>query len=272
MEHSTSYKGTREEKQKLKEKDTNNNIGTIIKWTYQNLIPSDKVIRVAKTEADDGIAVAVAYEKLLNSKIIIISGDSDLLQLCDNNVLMMNPKSNSTMDISKIEMKFGKTKIEMSGDVYRKTKILAGDKTDEIEPVFIGCGPNKAYELALSPEKFDLEITQIPERLLNYERNKKLISLDQIPPELHKELEKQYLLIKDSYNGSIRSISSIGSTSEMLTKTSSSTTSGSNISVSVSVTATTTSDKPSETNVKVKTKPILRIVKKVPVILENNTL
>jgi 5'-3' exonuclease len=190
MPHHPSYKDGREEK-------ANHFIGPIIGASYRDLIPKDRVIKVPKTEADDGIAIATQYERKKNSeqKIYIISGDSDLLQLCDENTIQINPKSNTTLSPMPIQIKIGKNRIDVAPDVYLRTKILMGDKTDEIPAVYSGCGPATAHQLAMDNDKFDKEIRNIPERYESYLKNKMLISLWEIPEDLGNALQSTYVKI-----------------------------------------------------------------------------
>jgi 5'-3' exonuclease len=190
MEHLGEYKAKRE---------SCDEIGPIISWTFQHLIPNNRIIKIDRTEADDGIAVAVQYERSISKdkKIYIISGDSDLLQLCDINCWVICPKGNPALKPMPIHVKLDKKKLEVSAEVYLRTKIILGDKTDEIPSIGVGIGPKTAYDYATNAELFDKHVLQRPERLIIYERNKTLISLWSIPINLHKSLEEEYIKIKE---------------------------------------------------------------------------
>ncbi len=92
-------------------------------------------------EADDIIATAA---KLLSSqgyRVVVVSGDKDLLQLVDENVVMWDPMKNKIMDIAAVEKKYN-VKPEQLLDCYA----LMGDTSDNV-PGVPGVGPKTAEKL-----------------------------------------------------------------------------------------------------------------------------
>lgn len=164
------YKGSRQ-----KNNDDIHSPGPVFKYVnknYHNRLEYP-VIRVDTAEADDIIAITTRYfqNEFPSEKIIIITGDHDLLQL--SNVQILN-------------LKFK----EITSDPYISLmiKILAGDPSDNIPPIYKGCGKKTAERLANnSPEL---------EKILNkhgreqYILNRTLVDFDYIPISISSEIEK----------------------------------------------------------------------------------
>lgn len=54
-------------------------------------------------------------------------------------------------------------------------KILAGDKSDNIPPVFPGCGPKTALKLAADPTRLRAKLSENDAHRVNFERNSRLV-------------------------------------------------------------------------------------------------
>jgi len=92
-------------------------------------------------EADDIIATAAKVLSGQGNKVIVVSGDKDLLQLVDDHVVMWDPMKNKIMDSAAIEEKYN-VKPEQLLDCYS----LMGDSADNV-PGVPGVGPKTAEKL-----------------------------------------------------------------------------------------------------------------------------
>lgn len=135
------YKGNREK---------NEDIYTYMTYIYDEFLPNlcddnNKILR-GNYEADDAIAFKIR-EIDDREEVIIISSDHDFLQLVedDNNISLLDAKGNNVAQKKKI---YGKK--------YLKTKILDGDKSDNISPIFSGKNKTKRRDALLEKiEKFN---------------------------------------------------------------------------------------------------------------------
>ena len=92
-------------------------------------------------EADDIIATAAKVLSGQGRRVVVVSGDKDLLQLVDDHVVMWDPMKNKIMDIEAVEEKY-KVKPEQLLDCYS----LMGDSSDNV-PGVPGVGPKTAEKL-----------------------------------------------------------------------------------------------------------------------------
>lgn len=124
-------------------------------------------------EADDCIAI---FTKLKNNtdKILIIANDMDYLQLISPQVKIINLKYHDLTDSKK-----------WSGNPKKDLfyKIIMGDKSDNIPAVLNKCGP-KTAEKCYNDRKYFEERLKKENAYERYEKNKKLIDFNEIPPEL----------------------------------------------------------------------------------------
>ena len=152
-----------------------------------------KVLEVEGAEADDCIAAVVQHIAVTPSeyeKVLILSGDKDFIQL---------QKHNFVKQFSPVLKKF------VSGvdpDIYIREHILKGDRSDGV-PNFLSSDNTFVDELRqkpLSKKKLETWIDLDPEdyctedMMRNYQRNKVLIDLEEIPRELKAEILEQYQL------------------------------------------------------------------------------
>lgn len=146
-----------------------------------------KVMNVPMAEADDVIGV-VAKNFHHNEKILIISGDKDFMQLqAYSNVEQYSP----------VKDEFLKT-----GDpaLFLREHILRGDVGDGVpnylspDDVFVTGGRQRP----MLTVKVDVWIHQQPEEfcdettLKNYQRNKKLVDLNEIPEEVQAAIIEEF--------------------------------------------------------------------------------
>ena len=151
-----------------------------------------KVIEIETAEADDIIAVLVNRLKRITGpnhqkKILILSGDKDFIQLHDNFVRQYNPVLNKFV---------GKGE---TPSLYIKEHILKGDRSDGVpnvlsdDNVFIEGRRQKP----LSKKKINSWVEEVfmtftEEEQKNYDRNRKLIDLSCVPPELQAKINNEF--------------------------------------------------------------------------------
>ena len=107
-----------------------------------------KTIKHGRLEADDCIAILTKkiVETQPDSKIIIITSDTDYLQILQENVTLLNLKfkpvntPKNSFDCSKKNLLY---------------KIIIGDKSDNIPSVFKKCGPKKTLNYINDIELFE---------------------------------------------------------------------------------------------------------------------
>ena len=146
-------------------------------------------LEVQGFEADDIIATLAKYfgEKL-GKKVVIVSGDKDLMQLISENVVIWDPMKDETTDLKLFSERYG---IEPSQ--FKDVLSLAGDTSDNI-PGVPGIGPKTAVKLVTEYQSVEnllerldsLKKGRLKERLLEAKEKlplwKKLTSLDSRVP------------------------------------------------------------------------------------------
>lgn len=173
-EHYKNYKATRDERLDTFNKD-------IFRITYNELIPklkakySFQVISHDRLEADDVIAIMkeeirTCYPDLM---ITIITNDNDYIQLVDSKTIVKNLQGKEIIQ-----------RVSMDPKLYLKTKIIMGDKSDNIPCIMKKVGPKTAEKLALDEENLEKFCQKNPEARVQFEANKLLIDLSCIPSNL----------------------------------------------------------------------------------------
>jgi len=136
-------------------------------------------------EADDIIATIVKTINKINYKIIIISGDKDILQLVDDNVTVLNEHKNILFNREEVYKKYG-----VYPDKLVDMFALVGDKIDNI-PGVPGIGEKTAVKLINNygsiENIFSNYIKDVPyDKLIKYksiiELSKKLLILNSDVP------------------------------------------------------------------------------------------
>lgn len=92
-------------------------------------------------EADDIIGTLAVRASNLGWKTVIVSGDKDLMQLIDENVVMIDTMKDKTYDVAAVKERFG-----VGPDKVMEILGLAGDASDNI-PGVPGIGPKTAQRL-----------------------------------------------------------------------------------------------------------------------------
>jgi DNA polymerase-1 len=98
-------------------------------------------LEVAGFEADDIIATLAAVAVAAGMEVVICSSDKDLLQLCDDDVAVLDTMRNRRLGPAEVREKFG-VPPDRVGDVLA----LMGDSVDNV-PGVAGIGPKTAAEL-----------------------------------------------------------------------------------------------------------------------------
>ncbi len=155
-----------------------------------------KVIEIDTAEADDIIGALV--KKYHDQKILILSGDKDFIQLHTNNVKQYNPV------LSKFVGK-GETP-----SIYIKEHILKGDRSDGIpnvlsdDDVFVeGRRQRPLTKKKIASWVDEVFPTFTEEEQKNYDRNRKLIDLSCIPPELEAKIYNEFDEVKVAHRSKI---------------------------------------------------------------------
>ena len=152
-----------------------------------------KMIKIPGAEADDIIAVVagVVEEELPDVGIVIVSGDSDLLQLGSHSVIQIDAKGEEVTVEKKLAV--DKVHFEPTPANYLIYKILTGDATDAIPSVKHGkCGPKTAAGMISSGADVKAYIRSDPQISEAFVRNATLINLKQIPQVLKESIIAQY--------------------------------------------------------------------------------
>lgn len=100
-----------------------------------------RVLEEPGVEADDLIASAVRELRSLGQKVVIVSGDKDLLQLVDSATTMWDPMKGKVMDAAEVIRKYNVQPGQLL-DCFA----LIGDSSDNI-PGVAGIGPKTAEKL-----------------------------------------------------------------------------------------------------------------------------
>ncbi len=144
------------------------------KSVLMRILPNYGVIFAGDSlEADDVAYLTVKEVRRWNAneRIVVITSDRDYLQMVwDDEIILMDAKGKA---------------IKGSGNAEQDKlmKILAGDPSDNIQPICKGCGKKTAEALAKDPVALQeyLDKHQCKEA---FEKNKLMICMDQIPKEL----------------------------------------------------------------------------------------
>jgi len=157
-----------------------------------------KVIEIDTAEADDIIAALVKKSYYTNQNVLILSGDKDFIQLHNNRVKQYNPV------LSKFVGQ-GETP-----SIYIKEHILKGDRSDGIpnvlsdDDVFVeGRRQRPLTKKKIASWVDEMVMTFTEEEQKNYDRNRKLIDLSLIPPELEAKIYNEFDEVKVAHRSKI---------------------------------------------------------------------
>lgn len=175
------YKATRNDRTETFNKN-------IFIYTYNELLPAleskygFKIINHPRLEADDVIAIIKESIRCKNShvNIYIITNDNDYIQLIDANTFIKN-----------IQGKEIKYRVGMLPDIYLKTKIIMGDKSDNIPCIMKKIGPKTAEKFVANDDMFIKFCEKHPDALKQYNLNKLLIDFEKIPIEIKNDFKER---------------------------------------------------------------------------------
>ena len=181
-EYFPNYKAGRKKSREKDNKDWDKIFGVLnkIKAEFKDNLPY-KYLEVYGAEADD--IIATLCKNFQDEKIMIVSGDKDFIQL---------HKYPNVKQYSPILKKY------VNGhnpDTYIKEHILKGDTSDGVPNVlsqdntFVDGIRQRPLGRKKIETWLDIHIDDLPEEVKrNYQRNDKLINLDNVPEELEKEI------------------------------------------------------------------------------------
>lgn len=146
----------------------NNEVGEFFIYTYEKIINNYNYIEIEKCEADDVIGVLTKYLSKDN-KVYIITGDLDYLQLINENVEIY-------------DLKYNNLKNKSIGENDLLKKILLGDKSDNIPSIHKKLGEKTVLKYLNNKNELEKKLED-KEIKTQYELNKKLIDMNNIPTE-----------------------------------------------------------------------------------------
>ena len=145
----------------------------------------DFVLQNQSLEADDVIAISKKYlrDKSPELPIYIIANDHDYLQLLDDKTEIYNFQNKNLRESQKVFPEADKNLF---------FKIVLGDKSDNIMPVFKKCGPKTCLNYYNDKNLFNQQLNIQPESRERYILNETIISFKSIPQELQDEILINY--------------------------------------------------------------------------------
>jgi 5'-3' exonuclease len=171
----SEYKGTRDKGEEFLG-------GPFFKHIYQDNnkllyeAGANAVLQFPNLEADDIIALTKNHirQKYADANIYIIANDHDYLQLLDDNTEIVNFQNKFLKEAKKVFS-------EPQKNLFYK--IVLGDKSDNIMPIFKKCGPKTCEKYYENNELF-LAALKKENAYEKYELNKKLVDFRELPHEL----------------------------------------------------------------------------------------
>jgi len=162
-------------------KDDEFGVGRFFELTYEDKLFEaagvDSILSYDHLEADDCIAITTKHLRLTypEAHIWIIASDMDYLQLSDSHVHLRNLKY---QDLCKSKNSTG----DPEEDLF--CKIVAGDKSDNIQSIFKKCGIKTARKYFQDQELFYKTIDETPKAEELYALNRTLVDFNYIPYDL----------------------------------------------------------------------------------------
>lgn len=165
--------------------------GPFFKLVYQNnnelLFKAgvNHVLKFPNLEGDDIVAICKKQIRLkyCEAPIIILANDHDYLQLLDDYSEIINFQQKNLREAKKVF-------VEAEKNLFYK--IVLGDKSDNIMPIFKKCGPKTCEKYYDNKELFLQALTKEEGAQEKYELNKKLVSFDEIPEKLVNAVLEEY--------------------------------------------------------------------------------
>jgi 5'-3' exonuclease len=183
----SNYKSSRDEEKKPNQP----NIGAIFGYVYDFLLPKLidryglKLVEMKHAEGDDVIAVLSEYiHETSKSPIVILANDMDLCQLIKDRIDIVDYRGNSINE--KCNERYGSPKRMLV------SKILQGDRADDIPNICKGMGPKTAMKCIEDRELLMEKLEKFPEASKQLKMNKRLIDFQYIPEKLRNGIIKKY--------------------------------------------------------------------------------
>ena len=149
-----------------------------INENFHSRLLGASVLYVSRAEGDDIAAVATQYIRTAypETKIVIITGDHDFLQLSEPGYVEI------------YQLKGWKQITTEDPHTALMTKIIAGDPSDNIPSIYKGCGKKTAQRLANNPDELDKMLKKHSRE--QYDLNCQLVNFDNIPEDIVEEIEE----------------------------------------------------------------------------------
>lgn len=163
-------------------------IGPFFEMAYNELFQETSnqvVVSHPSLEADDCIAITAKHilGTYDDAEVFIITSDADYFQLASDRIKLRNLQFKDLRD--------GKS-FHRDAETSLFCKIVMGDKSDNITPIFKGCGLKTALKLRDDPSLLEQKLLdqEVKER---FERNTRLVDFNRIPEDLEAEFRLQVL-------------------------------------------------------------------------------
>ena len=143
------------------------------------------VLRFPNLEGDDIIAICkkIIRQKYPEALIIILANDHDYCQLLDDYTEIINFQNKNLRESKKVF-------VEPDKNLFYK--IVLGDKSDNILPIFKKCGPKTCEKYYENKDLFLEALAKEEGARERYELNKKLVDFNEIPETLVNKFLEEY--------------------------------------------------------------------------------
>ena len=157
-------------------------------FVYTTVVPSilqrhrGCMIGTDGAEADDVIGVLKHHlrEQCPDEKIVIVTNDNDCIQLVDDHTTVVN------LFMQNVGVRRG----DLTPEQYLRSRILSGDRSDNIPSIVPRCGPKTAARLV---QEHDEPTLRSMYRNSHYARNDLLMNLRNTPQPLKADIIAQYV-------------------------------------------------------------------------------
>lgn len=194
------YKMNRDTKDTSKDKFS---IKSVFQYAHNIIVPQIlgdfNCIKVVCGCAEGDDVIAVLSKKILeeneNNKVVIISSDRDMVQLCQDRLTLItaqckvrNPKEDMAKMLGQKEEEID----DIDSKDFLLFKIILGDPSDNIPHIKPGIGPKKAYKLLKDRNLLKETLSEDKTISDSFLRNKQLISMNEIPTDICNMILEEY--------------------------------------------------------------------------------
>lgn len=163
-------------------------IGPFFEMAYDELFGSTScqtVVEHPRLEADDCIAITTKHilSRYPEAEVFIVTSDADYLQLANERTHIFDLKFKDLRETKGFQ-------IDAPTSLF--CKIAMGDKSDNIMPIFKGCGLKTALKLRADEDLLQLKLSD-PEVKERFELNTTLVDFSKIPSELAQQFRNDTL-------------------------------------------------------------------------------